>query len=109
MSWQLDGDEPKAWRPKQLLSPPQAKTIATIRRITLETGVPPTLREIAKELGSNRSWAKQVVDRLVQLGHLVREPGLSRAICVSGGWIPSSNDPTKRTRGMELEGGRNQP
>lgn len=102
MSWQLDGDEPVAWRPKRLLSPAQAKALAAIRRITLETGTPPTLRELSRELGSNHAWAKQVVDRLVRLGHVVRERGLNRAIRVVGGWIPSGEGTT--VPGVKLKG-----
>jgi DNA-binding MarR family transcriptional regulator len=105
VTWQFDGDEPRAWRPKRLLSPPQARALAVIRRVTLEMGTPPTLVELANELGTTKSWAKQIVDRLVKLGHITRERGLTRAIRVAVGWIPSSNEKTKRMRGLDSERG----
>ena len=53
------------------LTPRQAECLAVIERLTDAAGVPPSYAELAAELGlRNRSNAFQLVQKLIERGHL---------------------------------------
>lgn len=84
----MKSDEPAAWLPPAKLSLQQAEILNEIRRVTSEKGMPPSLRELGQTLGIPYGSAKWHIDKLVELGFVKREPGLSRSARVVTGWLP---------------------
>jgi SOS-response transcriptional repressor LexA len=95
MTLRLINGEPAPWYPLKVLSHQQARALATIHQVVLQTGRPPTLRELSKELGLSVARAQELVNHLVAKGQLQRETGRSRAIRVVNGWIQSNDWLTK--------------
>ena len=66
-------------RKTEALTARQARVLEHIRRHTIETGAPPTVREIAAHFGCSSSRAAgQYIEALERKGHLTRLRGLSR-------------------------------
>ncbi len=84
----MNNDEPVAWLPPAKLSIRQAEILNEIRRVTSERGLPPSLREVGQTLDIPYGSVKWHIDKLVELGFMKREPGLSRAARVATGWLP---------------------
>lgn len=63
------------------LTRPQARALAFVGAYLAEYGQPPTLREIATELGAkSTNYAHQIVDALVRKGRLTRRPMVARGL-----------------------------
>lgn len=64
----------------ETLTPRQADLINAIRRIQESTGIPPSLAEIASELGVTRSTAHALVRAVRAKAFLTTTPGKYRSI-----------------------------
>jgi len=61
------------------LSPRQAELVNAVERLTKSQGFPPSLKELAAELGCSRGRAKQLADLAVKKGILLHDPRLARS------------------------------
>jgi SOS-response transcriptional repressor LexA len=64
------------------LTPRQQQFLAAIERLTATRGFPPTLRELAAELGVHESRSLQLARNLVRRGHVARDYRVPRSIRV---------------------------
>lgn len=58
----------------------QMSVAQAIHEIAAETGVPPSIRELANELDSHPGAIHRCIDALVDRGWLVRLPGRARSL-----------------------------
>lgn len=68
------------------LTPPQRRTLETLQRIIARDKLPPTLRELADELGLTIAPVQDQVTQLIQKGFVSREPRKARSLTVLRGF-----------------------
>lgn len=65
------------------LTPAERRTLRVIERFTADRGIPPTYRELARELGvTSSSTSRYAVDGLVSKGYINREDNTARGLRV---------------------------
>ena len=69
---------------KDALTPSQSGALLVIKRLKKELAVPPSLIEIAAELGVNKSTARQYLLILDRKGFIRRTPGKYRSFVIVG-------------------------
>jgi len=88
---------------EQKLSGRQQAVLNAIRNIKARTGMPPTLREIAEEVGlSSVSSAKYQIDQLKNMGFLAQVENVSRGVSLSSNASDSAEQPPAGTNVIPL-------
>lgn len=69
--------------PHDPLSPRQRQFVQTIERLTADRGFPPSLREVAAEMGVHFTRAHQLANTTAAKGFVRREPRVARSLVVT--------------------------
>jgi repressor LexA len=86
---------PRLKNPEQLpLSPRQEQTLAAVRRLIDAKGFPPSMRELAIEIGVHPTRARQLATALQRKGLLARDARVARSIRLT----PKASPAPKRGR-----------
>lgn len=64
------------------ITAPQARTLRAICQILDDTGLPPTVKELAEALGISHASAHEQIAQLVRKGYLRKEARKARSIVV---------------------------
>lgn len=65
------------------ITDPQTKTLRVICEILDQTGLPPTVKELAEALGISHASAHEQIAQLVRKGYLKKEDRKARSIVVT--------------------------
>ena len=65
--------------PSMTLSPRQEQLVDAVGRLTAARGFPPSLAELASEIGCSLCRAKSLADMAVRRGFLLHDPRVARA------------------------------
>ena len=66
-------------KPARPLTPRQRQLVNTLERLTAARGFPPTVAELAREMGLHHSRIHQLALSTERKGYLAREPKIARS------------------------------